>query len=119
VETLLSSHGARITKVSNGKEAVQAATHRDFDVILMDLQMPELDGYDATKQLRDNEYSKPIIALSASAMREEYSRALDAGCNAHLTKPFKHKELIETIQHYSGPKRKQSHVTNPLTFNPS
>lgn len=112
VETLLTSHGATITTVSNGKEAVQAASLRDYDVVLMDLQMPELDGYEATKQLREREYSKPIIALSASAMREEYSRALDAGCNAHLTKPFKHRDLVETILHYSGPQRYESQVTD-------
>ena len=70
----------------------------NFDIALMDIQMPEMDGYEATRALREAGFKKPIVALTAHAMPEERARTLAAGCSAHLTKPLNQAELIETIE---------------------
>jgi len=69
--------------------------------VLMDIQMPILDGYDATMQLRHKGYSKPIVALTAHAMKEERARCLRAGCNDHLTKPVSRSNLVFTVEQYA------------------
>jgi CheY-like chemotaxis protein len=63
----------------------------------MDLQMPEMDGYESTRALREAGFKKPIVALTAHAMVEERARTLAAGCDGHLTKPLNQTELITTI----------------------
>ncbi len=95
--------GARVTIVENGRLAVDAAMDaseagRPFDVILMDMQMPEMDGYEATRRLRAREYNGAIIALTAHAMAEDRARCLDAGCDDFATKPIDRKELLRVIQ---------------------
>ncbi len=70
----------------------------NFDIILMDIQMPEMDGYEATRALREAGFKKPIVALTAHAMAEECARSFAAGCDRHLTKPLNQTELIETIE---------------------
>jgi signal transduction histidine kinase/CheY-like chemotaxis protein len=84
-------HSANI--VSNGREAVNAAQNNVYDVILMDLQMPELDGISATRELRALGYKIPIIALSATVLAEDRALCLDAGMNDFLPKPLKLEEL--------------------------
>ena len=85
----------------NGLEAIKLIQDNDYGLVLMDLQMPKMDGYEATKIIRtmnDGAYAKlPIIALSASAMLEIKQRALDIGMNDFVCKPFKPKELYYTI----------------------
>lgn len=101
VSTILSAHGANVEIANNGAEAVFMAMHNNFDVILMDLQMPKMDGYEATRTLRESGYSGPIVALTAHAMKEDRERTKGVGCNCHLTKPLKVDDLLKTIQHYS------------------
>ena len=98
VRTYLTSCEAKVTSVSNGGEAVELALKENFDVILMDVQMPVLDGLQATERLRSRGYLKPIIALTAHAMIEERTRCLQAGCNDFLTKPIDAKKLIHTVE---------------------
>ncbi len=100
INTILTGCGAKVELANNGLEAVYKASHGDFDIILMDLQMPKMDGYEATETLRRQGYEKPILALTAHAMVEERQRTRRAGCNAHLTKPLDPKELIEKINAY-------------------
>ncbi|MGE3974380.1 MAG: response regulator [Bdellovibrionales bacterium] len=88
---------------NNGEEGVNKALKGDYDVILMDIQMPVLDGYKATQKLRSQSYQKPILALTAHALREERDRCLAVGFNDHLTKPINRKELFERIAQYSQP----------------
>ena len=98
VERILSLQGAEVETASTGIEAFKLGLQGDHDIVLMDIQMPLLDGYDATRTMREAGYSKPIIALTAHAMAEERARTRAAGCDGHLTKPIQQKELIETIQ---------------------
>jgi signal transduction histidine kinase len=95
---VLMKNGAVVATVNNGKEALDAALSGDFDVILMDIQMPVMDGYEATRALRSVGYRKPILALTAHAMAEEVARTEAAGCDAHLTKPLDQVELVRTIE---------------------
>lgn len=95
----------QIVVAENGAVAVEKFKDDDFDLVLMDMQMPVMDGYTATRAIRQWEREKdkkaiPILALTANAMREDVQKSLDAGCNAHLSKPVKKKVLLETIDNY-------------------
>jgi CheY-like chemotaxis protein len=101
VKRILTKNGALVDLANNGEEAIEKGMANDFDLVLMDLQMPKVDGYEATRSLRAKGFQKPIIALTAHAMLEERIKTKDAGCNAHLTKPINSVELIETIKSLS------------------
>lgn len=102
VRILLQRYGYTVESAKNGLEAVKMALKGNFDLILMDIQMPVMDGYEATRQLRASGYKQPIIALTAHAMAEERSKTMAAGCNGHLTKPLDKIELLRTIQFYAS-----------------
>jgi two-component system sensor histidine kinase/response regulator len=100
----------RIVSVENGMEAVEAyktAGAGGFDMVLMDMQMPVMDGYAATRQIRQVEQAMhwphtPIIALTAYALAQETSAALKAGCDDYLTKPIKKATLLAAVARHSG-----------------
>jgi PAS domain S-box-containing protein len=98
----LEKNGFRVDAVANGREAVEAAKHIPYDLILMDCQMPELDGYDATREIRRSHDLRvaaiPIIAMTADAMSGARDRCLGVGMNDYVTKPIK-AELLVTIIH--------------------
>ncbi|MBC7740659.1 MAG: response regulator [Bdellovibrionaceae bacterium] len=95
--SLFTSRGAIVEIACNGREGVDKALAGNYDVVVMDIQMPVLDGYGATKELRSGGYKKPIIALTAYAMKEEKERCVTMGCNAHLSKPINIPLAIDTI----------------------
>jgi signal transduction histidine kinase len=97
IQRYLKPAGAIVEVASGGQEAIDRAFDAPWDVILMDIQMPTMDGYEATMQLRKLGFQQPIFALTAHAMREELERCLKAGCNGTLTKPVSRKDLIETL----------------------
>jgi CheY-like chemotaxis protein len=94
---ILEASGAILSSALNGAEALQMALSNEYDVILMDMQMPIMDGYEATRQLRAKGYTKPIIALTANAMRGEREICLAAGCVEYISKPFKANQLVATV----------------------
>jgi two-component system sensor histidine kinase/response regulator len=112
--SMLKKMGHHVVVVNNGKEAVQAYNENDFDLILMDGQMPEMDGIEATRQIRNADFklqnkikahpdskSKtgriPIIAVTANAMKGDRERFLAAGMDDYLAKPIKRADLEEVI----------------------
>lgn len=88
----------QIDFAENGEQALAKAMKKNYDLILMDIQMPVLDGIQATQRLRQNHYTGPIIALTAHAMREDIQRSIDAGCDAHLTKPITKEVLLDALK---------------------
>jgi PAS domain S-box-containing protein len=100
ISHFLSRAGAEIDMANNGLEGVEMALKNDYAAVLMDIQMPYLDGYQATTKLRQAGYKRPIIALTAHALREEREKAIRTGCNGHLTKPVDRGELIESLKKF-------------------
>jgi CheY-like chemotaxis protein len=107
---LLRKAGAQVALAENGQIALQMAlgstsatetSHPDsqepFDVILMDMQMPVMDGYEATRKLRAAQYAGPVIALTAHAMSDDRQKCLDAGCDDYLPKPIDRDQLLEMV----------------------
>lgn len=90
----------------NGEEAVTLFENMNFDIIFMDIQMPVMDGFEATKRIRKsgrpNAESVPIIAMTANAMVEDKKKSMEAGMNGHIAKPISHTELTETVRYWYG-----------------
>jgi signal transduction histidine kinase/CheY-like chemotaxis protein/HPt (histidine-containing phosphotransfer) domain-containing protein len=96
---MLERQGCVVTTVGNGRQALDAVESQPFDLVLMDCQMPEMDGYEAARAIRDTGRfdSLPIIALTASAMSGDRERAIEAGMSDHATKPIRPDTLRETV----------------------
>jgi PAS domain S-box-containing protein len=92
--------GASVTSALNGQIAVDLATTQTFDLILMDMQMPVMDGYAATRELRRRGLATPIIALTAHAMAEDRDRCLASGCSGYLSKPIDEDKLLKTVHEH-------------------
>ncbi|MBN1492227.1 MAG: response regulator [Phycisphaerae bacterium] len=106
ISHILRRAGAEVAVAANGQIAVNLALAASeegspFDIILMDMQMPVLDGYDATQRLRSEGYRGPVIALTAHAMATDRDKCLDAGCDDYATKPIERKNLMAIIQKYA------------------
>jgi signal transduction histidine kinase/CheY-like chemotaxis protein/HPt (histidine-containing phosphotransfer) domain-containing protein len=100
VKLLLERFGLEVTIAEDGKEAVDKALGQQFDIIFMDIQMPNMDGYQATKLLRRKGLKTPIIALTAYAMPEDCERCISAGCDDYLRKPIDNELLLTVIKKY-------------------
>ena len=102
VKAYLKNEDIDLDIVADGLQAVGKVNTTSYDLVLMDMQMPVLDGYRATRRIRELETEKnwgrsPIVALTAHALNEEIKRCLDAGCDGHLAKPVRKQQLIEAI----------------------
>jgi CheY-like chemotaxis protein len=102
---LLERRGHSVTVAGNGKEALVALEKGSFDLVLMDVQMPEMDGFEATAAIREREKHignhLPVIAMTAHAMKGDRERCLAAGMDDYITKPIRPEELAEMLVHYS------------------
>jgi CheY-like chemotaxis protein len=99
---LLENQGYTVAIAANGREALAAFDDHTFDLILMDVQMPEMNGYECTAVIREKEKNGsdriPIVALTANAMTGDRERCLKAGMDGYLSKPLNKGELIEALQ---------------------
>ncbi len=109
ITLILRKAGAEVEVVENGQEAVDVGLAADqgdapFDLILMDMQMPVMDGYCATTTLRHRGFRRPIIALTANAMSEERGKCLDVGCDDYIAKPIQRDHFVTTLaEHLETP----------------
>ncbi len=105
-QRLLSTHlkmaGADVVIAENGQIAVDLVSSDIFDLVLMDMEMPVMNGYSAVRELRRREFKLPIIALTAYAMAEDRKKCLDAGCTDYLSKPIDRDVLLRTVSQYLG-----------------
>jgi CheY-like chemotaxis protein len=103
----LEQRGHKVVVAGNGREAVRAWEGQPFDVVLMDVQMPEMDGLEATAQIRAREKSQgrhtPIVALTAHALQGDRERCLAAGMDGYLTKPVRTEELFQALRSVAAP----------------
>jgi len=107
IQKILTKVGLEVVSAADGEEGCRMAQRssaegRPFDVILMDMQMPGVDGYEAARRLRQQEWQRPIIAITAHAMSGDRERCLAAGCNDYLAKPISRDRLVETLSRYVG-----------------
>lgn len=96
----LQQQGHEVTWVQNGQLAVDAIKEGDYDIVLMDVQMPELDGIAATRMIRQQQVTLPVIALTASVMKEDQQQCFDAGMHAIVGKPINFPELLATMEQW-------------------
>jgi len=105
ITNLLRKRGHKVTIVADGRKAIDAVAAKAFDVVFMDVQMPELDGLEATREIRKREagtqHRIPIVALTAHAMKSDMDRCLETGMDRYLTKPIDAKELDTILSLYS------------------
>jgi len=99
---LLEKMGLEVTMVKNGVEAVDKALNQQFDIIFMDLHMPNMDGCEATRALRNKGIETPIVALTADAMKGHDRKCIAAGCTDYIAKPIDRKRLARVVQKYLG-----------------
>jgi len=101
LNAVLSKIDSEIIWAKNGREALDIFSKTpDIDLILMDLQMPEMNGYEATKVIKSLNPTIPIIAQTAFAMAEDRAKALDAGCDEYLAKPIRSKDLLNIVEKF-------------------
>jgi two-component system, sensor histidine kinase and response regulator len=103
---LLEKRGHRVVVASNGRQALEALEKESFDLVLMDVQMPEMDGFEATAAIREKEkasgFHLPVIALTAHAMKGDRERCLAVGMDGYLAKPIRQQELDDLLQSYTA-----------------
>jgi PAS domain S-box-containing protein len=113
---MLEKRGHTVTIANNGCEAVAAVEHGDYDIVLMDIQMPEMDGFEATSAMRNLEKISgkhlPIIALTAHAMKGDRERCLEGGMDGYLAKPIGAQELNEVLEKYIQHRKSQLYAVN-------
>jgi two-component system cell cycle response regulator DivK len=101
---LLEAHGYATIETRNGVEALELARAHLPDLILMDIQLPEVSGLDVTKWIKEDERTRaiPVIAVTAFAMKGDEERIRGGGCEAYLSKPISVSKFLETVRHYLG-----------------
>ncbi len=105
VRDLLSKTGYELIEANNGEVALDALARQRPDLILMDVQLPKLSGLEVTRRIRSDPdlAAIPVIAITSFALSGDDRRALEAGCNAYIAKPFRPRELLEMIRRLIGP----------------
>lgn len=101
---LLDAHGYNILQTRNGREALDLAQKNHPDLILMDIQLPEISGLEVTKWLKEDSRLRdiPVVAVTAFAMKGDEERIREGGCEAYIAKPISVPRFLDTIRHYIG-----------------
>ena len=100
IKTLLEKQGAKVSMVSNGKEALKSALSNEYDLIFMDISMPEMNGYQVSRSLRKKKVKTPIIALTAHAFQETQEKCSSSGMNGFISKPYQNEEIAKVFESY-------------------
>lgn len=105
--TILEHVGYTVIEARDGEEGVARATENIPDLILMDISIPKLDGWEATQRLKANDATKniPIIALTAHALEEDRQKATQVGCDGYLAKPVEPRRVVQEVEKFVGPAR--------------
>ena len=108
ITEILTKTGINVTTKDNGLEALEVLEKEMFDLVLMDIQMPEMDGLTATVKIRENSKfdQMPILAMTAHSSEEHRRESKESGMDAHLTKPIQVEEVYETLQYWRTHSRK-------------
>ena len=104
---MLEKAGHRVDVAGNGREVLEMLLEKPYDMVFMDVQMPEMDGYETTRAIRTmaNEFGRlPVIAMTAHAMKGDRDKCIAAGMDDYLSKPVNSKELSEMVQRWAGKK---------------
>lgn len=115
VSMYLKKLGAEVVLAKNGKEAIEYAYDFDFDLILMDMQMPVMNGVDATIRLREMGYEKPIVAISANAMKDDIDICYNAGCDGFIQKPISQQAFMTSVTRFLKPTDTLNEDRCPIT----
>jgi CheY-like chemotaxis protein len=119
---LLEKHGYAVTVAANGKKALEALEKDSYEVVLMDIQMPEMNGLEATQAIRQKEKVTgdhiPIVAMTAHAMKGDQDRCLAVGMDYYLTKPIRTLELLETLERIGKSRPAPANIVDPPSRNP-
>lgn len=97
IRVFLKKYNPNLSWVQDGADAVEACKNKKFNVILMDIQLPFMNGLEATKLIKERDASTPIIAQTAYAMSQDRQKAINAGCDDYIAKPMKRKDLVDLI----------------------
>jgi CheY-like chemotaxis protein len=115
ISMLLEKTGAKVTVAENGQIAINNALNCDYDLIFMDMQMPVMGGLDAIRHLREVGYKKPIVALTANAMKQDFDNCIEAGCNDFVTKPINREHLYKITAKYLQKDESEENNGVPIT----
>jgi len=103
LETLLLKTGVRVLHAWNGKQALEAFDNEEIDLVLMDIKMPIMDGYDATRKIKELKPDIPVIAQTAYTLGDDKIKCIEAGCDDYLSKPIRKNLLYDMItNHFNG-----------------
>jgi len=104
LKEMLGSFDCEIDTAENGREALERYSSNEYDLIFMDIQMPEMDGYETTRQIRIKEEDvpkhTPIVAVTASALVDDKQKCFDAGVDHYISKPFQLNDILETVNRF-------------------
>jgi CheY-like chemotaxis protein len=114
IRVMLERLGLEVTLAEHGQEALEQLEHDTFDLVLMDMQMPVMNGYDATRELRRKGLTVPVVALTAHAMTGDDAKCYEAGCDGYLTKPIDREKLLSILEKYLSSSRTAAATDTPL-----